>query len=164
MRADRGIRAAEAERERLREDRRDIHERHRSEVAAETIKDPLLQPWSELDDERRDSSRQQADHIEAKLREIGCSVHPVSDREIVLMRFTDDEVERLSEMEHGRWNAERLTAGWRRGEDKDPVKRISPHLIPWAELPDGVRKWDRDTVCAIPKYLAAVGLEVRRKR
>jgi ppGpp synthetase/RelA/SpoT-type nucleotidyltranferase len=143
---------------------RDIHERHRADAAAEMSTDPFMRPWDELSGELKESSRQQADHIEAKLRDIGCSVRPVTDRKIVLMSFTDEEVERLSEMEHGRWNAERLTRGWRWGDEKDTTRKISPSLVPWSELPENVRDYDRKTVRAIPRYLEAIGLEVRRGR
>jgi ppGpp synthetase/RelA/SpoT-type nucleotidyltranferase len=143
---------------------RDIHERHRADVAAEMSTDPFMRPWDDLSEELKKSSRHQADHINAKLRDVGCSVHPVTDRKIVLMTFTDEEVERLAEMEHGRWNAERLTSGWRWGEDKDSARRISPFLVPWSELPEKVREYDRKAVRAIPRHLEAIGLEVRRGR
>jgi ppGpp synthetase/RelA/SpoT-type nucleotidyltranferase len=142
---------------------RAIHEQHRAQAAAETSTDPYRRPWHELADQLKDSSREQADHTFAKLREIGCWVDPVRDREIALMSFTDDEVELMAEMEHGRWNAERLTAGWSWGERKDIQAKTSPYLVPWSELPENVKNWDRKTVREIPRYLAAVGLEVQRK-
>jgi ppGpp synthetase/RelA/SpoT-type nucleotidyltranferase len=142
---------------------RAVHERHRAEAAAETSADPYMCPWGELADELKDSSREQADHAFAKLREIGCTVHPVRDREIVLMSFTEAEIERMAQMEHGRWNAERLKAGWNWGERKDTHTKTSPYLVAWSELPEDVRDWDRNTVREIPRHLAAVGLEIRRE-
>ena len=80
------------------------------------------------------------------------------------MTFTDAEVELLGEMEHGRWNAERLSFGWRLGPHKDVERKISPYLVSWSELPEEIRKWDRETVLRIPAYLAEIGLEIRRER
>ena len=77
--------------------------------------------------------------------------------------FTDREVEILAEMEHGRWTVERLLDGWCLGEKKDVIRKISPYLKPWAELPEDVKEFDRRTVRGIPDFLAEVGLEVRRK-
>jgi RyR domain len=137
---------------------RTIHEAHREEAA---VRD--LPPWDKLEASLQDSNRLQADHIFEKLREIGCAVHPVAGRKIALMEFSDEEVETMAEMEHGRWNAERLSRGWRWGQRRDVERKTSPHLVSWSELPEDVRQWDRDTVRRIPGYLAEVGLEIRRE-
>jgi len=47
-----------------------------------------------------------------KLHRIGCTVRKVTDRDIVLMAFIEDEIEIMAEMEHTRWNVERLRDGW----------------------------------------------------
>jgi ppGpp synthetase/RelA/SpoT-type nucleotidyltranferase len=136
---------------------RRIHEAYLAETSV-----ARLPPWDTLDESFRDANRLQADHIFAKLRQIGCTVHSVTDRRIALMEFTDAEVETVAEMEHGRWNAERLAHGWRWGPARDDGKRRNPYLVSWAQLPDDVKTWDRSTVRRIPQYLAEVGLEVRR--
>jgi hypothetical protein len=79
------------------------------------------------------------------------------------MEFTKDEIEIMAEMEHGRWNVERLSDGWRWGEKKDVDKKISPYLVGWDQLPENVKEWDREAVRAIPKLLESVGLEIRRR-
>ena len=120
--------------------------------------------WPELKDHLKESNRQQADDIFAKLRQIGCDVHEAGDKKISMLKFTKQEVDCMAEMEHARWNVERLLDGWRLGEEKDVGKKISPFLVSWDALPENVKKWDRQGVRAIPKLLADVGLEVRRKR
>ena len=77
--------------------------------------------------------------------------------------FSVEEVERMAEMEHGRYNAERLLDGWRFGELKDDERKTSPHLVAWSELPDDVREYDRRTVRKIPEFLAEAKRTVRRK-
>ena len=142
---------------------RRAHDAHRAEVTgARAGADPAMQPWEALSENLRESNRQQADDVFAKLRRIGCTVERVTGRAVALMEFTEDEVEVMAEMEHGRWNAERLTDGWAWGERRDPEAKISPYLVPWSQLPEDIREWDRQTVRRIPEFLAAVGLEVRR--
>lgn len=126
--------------------------------------DPAMLDWEELPPDLAYSNLRQADNILDKLNEIGCAVHRVTDREIKLFAFTDQQVELLAEMEHGSWNVERLMNGWRLGATKDVEKKISPYLVKWSELPEEVRDWDRDAVRSIPELLAEVGLEVRSKR
>ncbi|NIN71504.1 MAG: hypothetical protein GTO46_06155 [Gemmatimonadetes bacterium] len=140
-----------------------IHERFlATKTASAAPTGRAIVAWDRLDEDFQESNRAQARHIEEKLRDIGCVVVSAEpdDRAVT---FTPDEVERMAEMEHGRYNAERLLEGWTWSEVKDDHRRTSPHLVSWAELPDDVREWDRQTVREIPEFLARVGLTVRRK-
>jgi ppGpp synthetase/RelA/SpoT-type nucleotidyltranferase len=142
-----------------------IHEEYRAtRVATGQIADPAMSEWGELPDDLKESNRDQARHIAEKLRHIGCFVDKAgasADKPVV---FTREEVEAMARMEHGRYNAERLLDGWRWGEVRDPQGKTNPHLISWDELPEEVRKIDRQTVRKIPEFLAAVGLRVRRAK
>ncbi len=143
---------------------KEIHEAYRF-TKQDSLKtdDPAMADWEKLPDGFKESSAQQADHIFEKLREIKCAVLEVTERKIKLIKFTKDEVERLAEMEHGRWNAERLLEGWTLGERKDVTRKISPYLVRWADLPEEVKDWDRGTVSKIPAFLAKIGLEICRQ-
>jgi hypothetical protein len=56
-------------------------------------------------------------------------------------------------MEHGRWTAERLLAGWAWGEKRDPVRRRSPYLVAWKDLSHEIKEIDRQAVRRIPEVL-----------
>jgi hypothetical protein len=141
-----------------------IHEAYRHAQRGKAHdRDLSMAKWDNLPDYLKESNRQQADHIFDKLHRIGCTVHKITDRDIVLMEFTEDEIEIMAKMEHARWKDERLLDGWRWGEKRDIIKKTSPYLIDWSELPEDVKERDRQTVCKIPEFLAKVGLEVRRK-
>lgn len=145
----------------MREDlARAIHERYVADQMESLRKQ--APGWDALAEMFRESSAQQADHIHEKLRQIGCDIRPARGRAPATMTFTAEEIEMMAEMEHGRWNVERLLDGWRWGPKKDAEKKISPYLVSWQELPDGIRDWDRKTVAAIPDFLARLGLEVYR--
>jgi len=141
---------------------RAIHEAYRATQLGGQSQEPSLADWDELLGHLKESNRQQADDIAQKLRRIGCGIGKARGGKASLMRFTAEEVEVMADMEHARWNAERLLDGWKWGEQKDVVKKISPYLVPWPALPDDVKEWDRDTVRRIPEFLAKVGLEARR--
>ena len=141
-----------------------IHEEYRRNQMKEFHnKQVNLAGWDNLPNNLKESNAQQADDIFEKLRQIGCEVKEVKDREITLVAFKKHEVEVMAIMEHGRWNIERLRNGWRLGPEKDVEKKVSPYLVTWNELPENVREWDRQAVRAIPELLAKVGLEVQRK-
>lgn len=140
-----------------------IHEDYRRiRVSTAWSQEPSTAEWDKLLDYLKESNRDQADHIVGKLRQIGCTVHKVTERDIAPMTFTEDEVEVMAEMEHARWNVERLLNGWKWGEKRETTKKTSPYLVPWSELSNDVKEWDRQTVRKMPEFLAKVGLEVRR--
>ncbi|MFO7852649.1 MAG: RyR domain-containing protein [Bacteroidota bacterium] len=142
---------------------REIHEEYRrTKQDSITTDDPAMLPWEELSDGFKESSAQQADHMINKLKMIGYTVEEVTDREINLVSFTGDEIELLAEIEHGRWNVERLLEGWTWAEKKNAGKKESPYLVSWSKLPEEVKEWDRAAVRIIPDLLKSVHLEIRK--
>ncbi len=120
------------------------------------------QRWKDLREEFRESNRQAADHIMEKIRAMGYEAVRVRGKAKV-KRFTEKETEIMAEMEHGRWNVERLVAGWRWGKQKDADRKISPYIVGWKDLPDDIRNYDRDMVKMIPEILAVLGYEIQKK-
>ncbi|MEO0082548.1 MAG: RyR domain-containing protein, partial [candidate division WOR-3 bacterium] len=141
-----------------------IHEGHRDEKRKSGyVPDPAMLPWKELSEVFRRSSIEQARDVHNKLRAIGCTLRRAPrGREPVQMTFTKQEIETMAEMEHARWVVERLRLGWKLGPKKDEREKTSPYLVPWSELPEDVKEWDRATVRKMPAYLAKVGLEIVR--
>lgn len=135
-----------------------IHRRWRAEQLASGMPAPL---WSELDESRKESSRAQARHMAVKLRSIGCEIAPLRDWDASEFAFSTGEVETLGIAEHDRWMAERLADGWSLGE-RDPERKKTPYLVPFADLPDDIAELDRIFVREIPTLLASVGLQVIR--
>jgi hypothetical protein len=71
-------------------------------------------------------------------------------------------LERLAEMEHGRWNVERLLHGWRWAEAKDVGRKLSPYLVPWDRLSPEIQGYDLDAIRSLPGKFREAGLEVYR--
>ena len=141
---------------------RAIHENYvRQQAGRLDLQDPSMAAWAELQEDLKDSNRRQAADMAAKLARIGCTVRPASDGEAAPFAFSAEEIELLAEMEHERWMAEWLQAGWTLGE-RDTEKKTSPYLVPYDELTDEVKEWDRQAVRAIPEVLALAGLGVGR--
>ena len=141
---------------------KDIHAGYRRDHIESPEEDnPSMAKWDKLDNGLKEDNRQQADGIYAKLRRIGCRAVKVTDRKIRPMYFSDDEIEIMAQMEHARWNVGRLLSGWRLGPEKDVEKKISPYLVPWSELAENVRDWDRNAVRRIPDILEQAQLEIQ---
>jgi tetratricopeptide (TPR) repeat protein len=134
-----------------------IHDHHRKQT------EYTQPPWEAVEDRKRTSSRSQAEHNILKLHSIGCEVVDIGRPPTDLFVFSEDEVEQLAEMEHGRWTAELLTAGWRFGEKKDEEAKTHPLLVAWADLPVREREWDKSFIRAMPEILARVNRDIRCK-
>ncbi|MCJ7725723.1 MAG: RyR domain-containing protein, partial [Acidimicrobiia bacterium] len=141
---------------------REMHRSYREEISATRAEDPAQRPWESLADDLKQSNLSQADDIVAKVEAIGCRVRPAGTA-TGEFAFTVEEAELLAEMEHGRWNADRLRSGWRWGPGRDADAKASPYLVPWTQVPDEIRDYDREFVRRIPALLASVGLEIVRE-
>jgi ppGpp synthetase/RelA/SpoT-type nucleotidyltranferase len=145
---------------------------HDEYVQAATPRDPSLQSWDELAPSLQLSNYLQVAYWEKVLREYGLGVRllteadqrhePLVLAEVLSTVDVHDPLASLAELEHGRWNVERLSHGWRYGSEKDLPEKRSPWLIPWREIPAEVQQYDLDAVAGLPKKLREVGLEIYR--
>lgn len=133
-----------------------------NQLALNRPADLAVQPWEALREDLRESNRQQADDIGAKLRAVNCGMRPAVEVGPATANFTEAEIEIMATMEHDRWMSERRIHGWVYGPERDIERKISPYLVPWSELPDDVKEWDRKAVRAIPEVLAQAKFEVYR--
>jgi ppGpp synthetase/RelA/SpoT-type nucleotidyltranferase len=120
-----------------------------------------MQPWNKLEETYKKSSRQQAAYASQVLQAVGICARKVAGQPATFGDFTPEELDRMAELEHGRWNVERLRDGWRLGP-RDNDKRLHPCLLPWKDLPEAIREIDRKAILAFPQWLAAAGFELTR--
>jgi hypothetical protein len=80
----------------------------------------------------------------------------------IKFEFSSEEIELLAEMEHERWVTERRLSGWSYGEIKDVDNKISPYLVPWKDLTEDVKEWDRQTIYGIPEIMKMAKFEIYR--
>ncbi|MGA9048056.1 MAG: NAD-binding protein [Dehalococcoidia bacterium] len=120
-------------------------------------------PWDQLPANLRESNRSQAENIAAKLRQFGYDFAMSPEWEQQPIKFSDEDVEEMAKLEHTRFVEERLRKGWKLGDVKDDVGKISPTLIPWEDLSKEEKDKDRDPVRSIPEFLSRAGYRVYRK-
>jgi hypothetical protein len=120
-----------------------------------------MKPWDKLKETYKESNRAQAAHIGVKLADVGCDLAPLTDWDAESFRFEPDELERLAVLEHDRWMKERQASGWVLGP-KDPDRNVSPHLVPWSELDEEVKDYDRLFIRGLPRFLARAGFQIVR--
>jgi hypothetical protein len=126
---------------------------------------PSMAPWDDLPEGLRESNRSNADHILVKLNAVGCGIELLTDMKAVAFRFSAEEVELMARLEHDRWLVERQAQGWKFVPGpKDIDRKTSPYMVRWEELPEDIREYDRNTVRAMPLFLAGAGFRVYRAR
>lgn len=123
-----------------------------------------LRPWKNLPETYQTANLEQARYAVEILRAAGFDVRPKSGKRGAISNFTGKAwrraVERMAELEHGRWNVERLRDGWRFGRPRDDTRKLHDCLVPWENLPESIREYDRNAVRAFPEILAKAGFEV----
>lgn len=120
-----------------------------------------MRPWETLGCTYQKSNSEQAKYAKLILEACGFIVRPKAQPKI-RVTFTRKEIERMAEMEHGRWNVERIRDGWRYGRPRDDNRKLHDCLVSWKELSEDIKHYDRIAVRQFPEVLARAGLEVGR--
>jgi transposase InsO family protein len=120
-------------------------------------------PWDQLTEEMHESNRRLMIHLPAKLASAGVDLAhwlgtglPADGIAIPDLRRDPARLEQLAELEHHRWMAERRLSGWQHGPTRDNLRRRHPDLVPWDQLPEASRRFDREIVLATLEALATV--------
>jgi voltage-gated potassium channel Kch len=114
--------------------------------------DPAMAPWNDMVFTLKRSGIAQVHDIPNKLALVGKQLANPG-KPLVL---SEHEIELLARVEHGRWNVERLSSGWKLGP-RDIARKTTPYLVPWADLDSATQDYDREAVRNIGPALAAAG-------
>jgi RyR domain len=75
-----------------------------------------------------------------------------------------DEIVELAELlarnVHDIWARQRLAQGWRYGPRRDDAARRHPDLVPYEQLPESEREYDRSTALQTLKAILALGYRI----
>ena len=71
--------------------------------------------------------------------------------------------EALAENAHDVWAVERMAQGWTYGPKRDDDKKETPCMVPYSQLPESEKKFDRDMAESSLKLVKAVGYDIIKK-
>ena len=83
--------------------------------------------------------------------------HPIDTARVTLPASLAPLVEQLAEHNHDIWARQRIADGWILGEKRDDQAKHHPDLIPYADLSDGEKQYDRNSVIETLKAIVALG-------
>jgi len=70
--------------------------------------------------------------------------------------------EKLAENNHDIWAKQRISEGWTYGPKRDDVNKKHPDLIPYSDLPESEKEYDRKTAMEILKLIIALGYKIEK--
>lgn len=71
-------------------------------------------------------------------------------------------LERLAANAHDVWAAQRLRDGWTYGPVRDDSLRQHPCLVPYEQLPESEKEYDRNSVRQTLRAILALGYRIER--
>lgn len=71
--------------------------------------------------------------------------------------------EKIAENVHENWAAGRIAEGWIYGERLDGIKKTTPCLVPYAELSESEKDYDRNTAMETLKLITLLGYRIEKK-
>lgn len=70
--------------------------------------------------------------------------------------------EKLAENTHEQWSLGRIKDGWTHGPARDDAKKHHPCLVPYPELTESEKEYDRRTAEETLKAIVALGFRIER--
>ena len=81
------------------------------------------------------------------------------------VRLSDDLLElteKIAENVHEVWSKGRIAEGWTYGSVRDDAKKETPCLIPYQDLPEREKEYDRRTAMETLKLIIALGYKIEK--
>lgn len=88
---------------------------------------------------------------------------PINTEDIVLSEELLQLTEVISENVHNVWAAARIEEGWTYGDYRDERKKVTPCLVPYDQLPEEEKAYDRHTAMETIKLLVKLGYDIVKK-
>lgn len=86
--------------------------------------------------------------------------HPLDTSAVLLPASLDDLTEQLARNVHEVWSAGRIADGWTWGAERDDARKKHPCLVPYDELPDAEKEYDRRTALETLKTIVKLGYTI----
>ncbi len=86
--------------------------------------------------------------------------HPVDTSDIELPHELDDLVEKVAKNVHEVWAQSRMSQGWTWGPQRSDELKTHPCLVPYEELPEVEKQYDRDTALGTISLMMKLGFKI----
>ena len=87
---------------------------------------------------------------------------PMDTEDIQLPEELNGLVEQIAKNVHDVWAQSRLEQGWTYGEKRSDLLKQHPCLVPYEELPEVEKDYDRDTALGTLKLITKLGFKITK--
>ncbi|MBR1548478.1 MAG: Ryanodine receptor Ryr [Prevotella sp.] len=87
---------------------------------------------------------------------------PIDTSDVLLPKELEGLVELIAKNVHEVWAETRIAQGWRWGEQRNDEQKTHPCLVPYEQLSDEEREYDRHTSLGTLKLIAKLGFKISK--
>ena len=87
---------------------------------------------------------------------------PIDTSKVNLPEGLSNLVERLAENAHDHWAIQRMKDGWTYGPERDDKALKNPDLVPYSDLSEDEKIYDRVTATETLKAIVALGFRIEK--
>lgn len=89
--------------------------------------------------------------------------NPIDTSNIELPEELLNLADKIAENVHDVWAKGRMAQGWTYGEKRDDAKHETPCLVPYNELPDSEKVYDKETAFSTLKLIIKLGYRISKE-
>lgn len=87
---------------------------------------------------------------------------PVDTSDVRLPSELNVLVEHMAKNVHDVWALNRMEQGWTYGQERSDEKKTNPCLVPYEDLSESEKAYDRDTALATLKLISKLGFRISK--
>lgn len=88
---------------------------------------------------------------------------PIDTKDVVLPKELSSLAEKIAKNVHEVWSEGRMNEGWTYGEERNDTKKHHPCLVPYEELTESEKEYDRKTSQETLKLIMKLGFKIVRE-
>lgn len=88
--------------------------------------------------------------------------HPIDTNDVELPEELNDLAEKIARNVHEVWSAGRMKDGWTYGEERNDARKEHPCLIPYEQLTEIEKEYDRNTSQETIKLIMKLGFKITK--
>ena len=88
---------------------------------------------------------------------------PIDLSDVELTEDLNELREAIAENAHDVWAENRYTEGWRYGDQRNDELKLHPDMVPYSQLPEGEKKFDREMAMNTLKLLTKLGYDIVKR-
>ena len=87
---------------------------------------------------------------------------PIDTSDVQLPEELNPLLEAMAKNVHEVWAETRISQGWTYGPERDDAKKEHPMLVPYTEIPEEEKEYDRNTAMETLRFILKQGFKITR--